>query len=160
MMSLEPLKLQAPVGGAEYKVDFSELGRPPAYTGKAALTIGPKERRVLVLPEVEVGVGPRSPRLGGPPVNRYFADESLSGRGLTRRPPPAYTLFQNQLTSGLRAACAQNCMTPKSVQVMIRAQYGIWNEEPAKTNGEHLQAASPGKVPGQAGIGRRIYRGD
>jgi hypothetical protein len=27
---------------------------------------------------------------------------------------------------------------PKSVQVMIRAQYGIRNEEPAKTNGGHL----------------------
>jgi hypothetical protein len=34
-----------------------ELGRPPAYNGKTALTIGPQERRVLVLPEVEFGVG-------------------------------------------------------------------------------------------------------
>jgi hypothetical protein len=44
-------------GGAEYKVDFSEVGRPPAYNGKTAPMIGPKERRVLLLPEVEVGVG-------------------------------------------------------------------------------------------------------
>src|SRR5271165_3630565 len=31
------------------------------------------------------------------------------------------------------------------------AQYGIRNQEPAKTNGGHLQAASPGKIPGSAG---------
>jgi hypothetical protein len=40
--------------GVEYKVQFSELGRPPAYDGKTALTIGPRERRVLVLPPVEL----------------------------------------------------------------------------------------------------------
>jgi hypothetical protein len=28
------------------------------------------------------------------------------------------------------------------------AQYGIRNQEPAETNGGHLQAASPGKIPG------------
>jgi hypothetical protein len=31
-----------------------ELGQPPAYNGKTALTIGPKEKRVLVLPSVEL----------------------------------------------------------------------------------------------------------
>ena len=46
-------------GGVEYKVEFSELGRPPAYDGKTALTIGPREKRVLVLPAVDLGVGER-----------------------------------------------------------------------------------------------------
>jgi len=32
------------------------------------------------------------------------------------------------------------------------AQYGIRNQEPAETNGGHLQAASPGKIPGQRGL--------
>jgi hypothetical protein len=41
----------------EYRVEFSELGRPPAYDGKTALTIGPRERRVLVLPAVELKAG-------------------------------------------------------------------------------------------------------
>jgi hypothetical protein len=50
-------RVQAEKGGAEYKVEFSELGWPAAYNGKTALTIGPKERRVLVLPAVEDGVG-------------------------------------------------------------------------------------------------------
>jgi hypothetical protein len=40
-----------------YTVRFSELGRPPAYDGKTALTIGPKEKRVLVLPVVELDAG-------------------------------------------------------------------------------------------------------
>ena len=40
-----------------YTVRFSELGRPPAYDGKTALTIGPKEKRVLVLPAVEFDAG-------------------------------------------------------------------------------------------------------
>ena len=43
--SVEPQK-----GVTEYKVEFSELGRPPAYDGKTALTIAPKEIRVFVLP--------------------------------------------------------------------------------------------------------------
>lgn len=43
-------------GGEKYKVEFSELGRPPAYDGKTALTIAPKERRVFVLPTVEFGM--------------------------------------------------------------------------------------------------------
>jgi hypothetical protein len=43
----------------EYRVEFSELGRPPVYDGKTALTIGPREKRVLVLPAVELGVGER-----------------------------------------------------------------------------------------------------
>jgi hypothetical protein len=34
---------------------FLELERPPAYDGKTALTIAPKERRVFVLPAVELG---------------------------------------------------------------------------------------------------------
>ena len=42
-------------GGEKYKVKFSELERPPAYDGKTALTIAPKERRVFVLPAVELG---------------------------------------------------------------------------------------------------------
>jgi hypothetical protein len=44
-------------GGVEYRVEFSELGRPPAYDGKTGLTIGPRERHVLVLPEVELKAG-------------------------------------------------------------------------------------------------------
>jgi hypothetical protein len=32
------------------KVAFSELGRPPAYSGKTELTLAPGERRVLRLP--------------------------------------------------------------------------------------------------------------
>jgi hypothetical protein len=40
-----------------YVVRFSELGPPPASDGKTALTIGPGEKRVLVLPAVELGVG-------------------------------------------------------------------------------------------------------
>ena len=44
-------------GGEKYKVEFSELGRPPAYDGKTALRIGPREKRVLVLPAVELDVG-------------------------------------------------------------------------------------------------------
>ena len=46
-------------GGMEYRLEFSELGRPPAYDGKTALTIGPREKRVLVLPAVELGAGER-----------------------------------------------------------------------------------------------------
>jgi len=33
-------------GVVEYRVEFSELGRPPAYDGKTALTIGQRETRV------------------------------------------------------------------------------------------------------------------
>ena len=44
-------------GGVEYRVEFSELGQPPAYDGKTALTIGPREKRVLVLPAVELDAG-------------------------------------------------------------------------------------------------------
>ena len=35
---------------AEYNVEFSELGRPPAYEGKMTLRIRPKEIRVWRLP--------------------------------------------------------------------------------------------------------------
>ena len=31
-------------------------------------------------------------------------------------------------------------------------QYGIRNQEPAETNGGHLQAASPGKIPRPRGL--------
>ena len=34
----------------------------------------------------------------------------------------------------------------------IRRTYGIRNQEPAETNGGHLQAASPGKIPRSAGL--------
>ena len=34
----------------KFKVAFSELGRPPAYSGKTELTLAPGERRVLRLP--------------------------------------------------------------------------------------------------------------
>ena len=44
-------------GGVEYRVEFSELDRPPASDGKTALTIGQRGRRVLVLPAVELKAG-------------------------------------------------------------------------------------------------------
>jgi hypothetical protein len=34
----------------KYKIAFSELGRPPVYSGATELTLGPGERRVLRLP--------------------------------------------------------------------------------------------------------------
>jgi hypothetical protein len=40
-----------------YRIDFTELGRPPIYSGTTGLTIRPKERRVLRLPVVELGNG-------------------------------------------------------------------------------------------------------
>jgi hypothetical protein len=55
------------VGSAEpagndgsYAVRFSELGRLRAYDGKNALTIEPKEKRVLVLPAVEFDADEKS----------------------------------------------------------------------------------------------------
>jgi hypothetical protein len=39
-------------GGEKYKVEFSALGRPPAYDGKTALMIAPKERRVFGMGEL------------------------------------------------------------------------------------------------------------
>ena len=33
----------------KFKVAFSELGRPPAYSGKTELTLAPGERRVAVI---------------------------------------------------------------------------------------------------------------
>ena len=42
-----------------YKITFSELGRPPAYSGKTGLTVRPKERRVLMLPTIDLGKGNR-----------------------------------------------------------------------------------------------------
>jgi hypothetical protein len=44
-------------GGHGIQGGISELRRPCAYDGKTGLTIGPRERRVLVLPAVELGVG-------------------------------------------------------------------------------------------------------
>jgi hypothetical protein len=38
----------------------------------------------------------------------------------------------------------------KPFQLRFGTQYGSRNEEPAKTNGGHLQAVSPGKVAGPA----------
>jgi hypothetical protein len=37
------------------------------------------------------------------------------------------------------------------------AKYGIGNQEPAETNGGHLQATSPGKIPRPAGASGRIH---
>jgi len=42
----------------KFKVAFSELGRPPAYSGKTELTLGPAERRVLRLPILKQPDGP------------------------------------------------------------------------------------------------------
>jgi hypothetical protein len=39
------------------------------------------------------------------------------------------------------------------------AQYGIGNQEPAETDGGHLQAASPEKIPGPAWASGRIHFG-
>jgi hypothetical protein len=41
----------------------------------------------------------------------------------------------------------------------ITRKYYIRNQEPAETNGGHLQAASPGKIPGPAGASGRIHFG-
>jgi hypothetical protein len=35
-----------------FKIVFSQLGRPPAYSGKTELTVRPRERRVLRLPVI------------------------------------------------------------------------------------------------------------
>ena len=40
-----------------YKITFSELGRPPNYSGQTSLTIRPQDRRVLMLPAIELGQG-------------------------------------------------------------------------------------------------------
>ena len=37
-----------------YKITFSELGRPPEYSGNTSLTIRPQERRVLMLPAIDL----------------------------------------------------------------------------------------------------------
>ena len=46
-----------PLEEGAYRIDFTELGRPPIYSGTTGLTIRPKERRVLRLPVVELGNG-------------------------------------------------------------------------------------------------------
>ena len=38
-----------------YKITFSELGWPPAYSGHTSLTIRPQDRRVLRLPVIDCG---------------------------------------------------------------------------------------------------------
>jgi hypothetical protein len=38
-----------------YKITFSELGRPPAYSGHTSLTIRTRDRRVLMLPAIDWG---------------------------------------------------------------------------------------------------------
>jgi hypothetical protein len=38
-----------------YKITFSELGRPPAYSGQTSLTIRMQDRRVLMLPAIDWG---------------------------------------------------------------------------------------------------------
>ena len=40
-----------------YKITFSQLGHPPAYEGKTSLRIRPKDRRVLILPAIDLGEG-------------------------------------------------------------------------------------------------------
>ena len=47
----------------------------------------------------------------------------------------------------------------EAFQLRFGAKYGIRNQESAETNGGHLQAASPGKIPGPAGASRRIHFG-
>src|ERR1700730_15437136 len=39
-----------------YKITFSELGRPPAYSGQTSLTIRSQDRRVLMLPATNMGL--------------------------------------------------------------------------------------------------------
>jgi len=39
-----------------YKITFSELGRPPAYSGQTSLTIRSQDRRVLMLPATDLGL--------------------------------------------------------------------------------------------------------
>jgi hypothetical protein len=38
-----------------YKIAFSELGWPPAYSGQTSLAIRPQDRRVLRLPAIDCG---------------------------------------------------------------------------------------------------------
>lgn len=40
-----------------YKITFSELGRPPAYSAQTSLTIRSHDRRVLRLPDIDLGQG-------------------------------------------------------------------------------------------------------
>ena len=42
-------------GQGAYRITFSELGRPPAYSGQTSLTLRPQERRVLRLPPIDFG---------------------------------------------------------------------------------------------------------
>ena len=46
-----------PLEEGAYRIDFTELGRAPIYSGTTGLTIRPKERRVLRLPVVALGNG-------------------------------------------------------------------------------------------------------
>jgi hypothetical protein len=47
----DPQRNAAPIPG---EAGRGLSGRPPAYDGKTALTIGPRERRVIVLPAIEL----------------------------------------------------------------------------------------------------------
>src|SRR5271165_2867836 len=38
-----------------YKITISELGPPPNYSGETSLTIRPQDRRVLMLPAIDLG---------------------------------------------------------------------------------------------------------
>jgi len=67
-------------GGVEYRVEFSELGRPPAYDGKTALTIGPREKRVLVLPAVELDAGKKTRNSGGAPIPSEEKENGLKSK--------------------------------------------------------------------------------
>jgi hypothetical protein len=40
-----------------YKITFSKLGRPPNYSGQTSLTIRPQDRRVPMLPAIDLGQG-------------------------------------------------------------------------------------------------------
>ena len=51
-------------------------------------------------------------------------------------------------------------LSDDGIFVSFNHRYGIRNQEPAETDCGGLQTASSGKIPGQAGVGRRIYRGD
>jgi hypothetical protein len=58
-------------GGWEYTVQFSELGRPPAYDGKTALTIGPRE----------TGIGTSGGRTWGGRKTRNSGDAGIPSGG-------------------------------------------------------------------------------
>jgi hypothetical protein len=54
-------------GGVEYRVEFSELGRPPAYDGKTALTIGQRETGISIAGD-RTRLCQKTPNSGGTPI--------------------------------------------------------------------------------------------